>query len=557
MQAFFTLVSPYLYEGTFKSRLIMFCLLSLSILGLGQFIYAMGGTHMPYVHMMYIPLIVSGFWLGISAGLFFASAAGFILGPYMPLDVIQNSEQSTQGWLIRLFFFALVALLTGMASQVTRAYLNELKRRYLIDFNAKCRNYKGLEARYEQKDFPGHLRGIVALKLRQATDVEKMLGIDILNSVMGETKKRLKNMVGEGVIIGRVSSDTFALCIEDDRSIRAFSNQLVLHLDKTFQFQKIPFFIEMYIGYVVNTATTEKDSDIPFKGMLKSALIAADAGLETRVDVTEYDESSHHISERNIYILHELRQALTEDKLNLNYQPIISLKTGEVSGVEALARWSHPTLGMIPPLEFTQVAEQTQLINPYTKWLMEKSMGQLALWRKSGIEVDLSLNFSMKNFEDPSVVQEIFDFLDKFNIPPEHLQVEVTETAISRNIKKASDILYSIRERGIKIAIDDFGTGQSSLCYLFELPVDVLKIDQSFIKCMLENSAADAIIRASITMGHEMNLKVVAEGIETQEQLDHLKKLGCDFGQGYFISRPMPLELATSWLETKRARKSI
>ena len=553
MQAFFNLVSPYLYEGNFKSKIIMFCLLSLSILGLGQLVYTMGGTYMPYVHMMYVPLIIAGFWLGISAGLFLSISAGFILGPYMPMDVAQNIAQTSEAWLIRLFFFSLVTLLTGMGGQVTRAYLADLKRRYLIDFDVKCRNYKGLEARYNDSEFAGQLRGVIVLKLRQATDVEKTLGVDILNAVMGETKSRLKDMVGDGVIIGRVSSDTFALCIEDDRSIRAFTNQLVLHLDKTFHFHNIPFLIEMYIGYVVNTLPSIKRADLPFKDMLKSALIAADAGLEARVDVTEYDESTHKVSDRNIYILHELKQALIEDKLTLNYQPIISLKTGEVLGMEALARWSHPTLGMVSPLEFTGVAEQTQLINPYTKWLLQKSMGHQSQWRKSGSDVNLSLNFSMKNFEDPSVVQEIFDFLDTFHIPPESLQVEVTETAISKNIKKAADILYSIRERGVKIAIDDFGTGQSSLRYLFELPVDVIKIDQSFTRCMLENSAADAIIRAAITMGHEMNLKVIAEGIEAKEQLEHLQKIGCDFGQGYYISRPMPVELASSWLEAHKA----
>ena len=132
------------------------------------------------------------------------------------------------------------------------------------------------------------------------------------------------------------------------------------------------------------------------------------------------------------------------------------------------------------------------------------------------------------------------------------LEVEVTETAIARNISKAADILHSLRERGIKIAIDDFGTGQSSLNYLFELPLDVLKIDQVFVRSMLDNSAAEAIIRSAIMMGHEMNLKVIAEGIETQEHLNHLKKLGCDYGQGYYISRPMPVELATSWLDAKR-----
>jgi len=159
----------------------------------------------------------------------------------------------------------------------------------------------------------------------------------------------------------------------------------------------------------------------------------------------------------------------------------------------------------------------------------------------------------MKNFEDPTVVEKIFQFLKTYDIPPERLEIEITETAIAKNIGKAADLLHSLRERGIKIAIDDFGMGQSSLNYLFELPVDILKIDQVFVRSMLDNSAAEAIIRSSITMAHEMNVKIIAEGIENQEQFDHLKKIGCDYGQGYHISRPMPVELVTSWLEAKRA----
>lgn len=550
MKSFFLMVSPYLYEGGLKSKVFTFISLAfLSVLG-GQLVYATGGTYLPYVHLLYVPIIIAGFWLGIFTGILFAIGIGLMVGPFMPLNVAQDIAQSTPEWVLRSVFFVMIALLSGMGSQITRAYLVVLKRRYLTDFETKMPNYKGLEALYKDAERFAMLTGVVVIKMRQVKEVEKAFGLETMSYVAVKTKERLKELLPQEAIMGRVSNDAFAVCLENKEDPIKVAQHLSQHLERTYKFDKIPFLIEMYFGTMPHVKG-EYDS---FRTLVKKALVAADHGLQTSQEVCAYNEETQDFSERNIYILHELREAIEQDQLSLNYQPIISLAKDEVVGVEALARWGHPTLGMVSPLEFTRIAEQTQLINPYTKWLLKKSLSQLAKWRKEGLNFVLSLNFSMKNFEDPTVVQEIFHYLEEYKIPPQMLEVEVTETAIARNIGKAADILQSLREKGIKVAIDDFGTGQSSLNYLFELPVDALKIDQVFIRSMLDNSAAEAIIRSAIMMGHEMNLKVIAEGIETKEQLLHLKKLGCDYGQGYYISRPMPVELATTWLDAKRTQ---
>ncbi len=548
MIAFFHWVTPYLYEGSFKTKLVMFLsLIGVTIL-LSQLVYYAGGTHLPYVHLLYVPVIIAGFWLGIAAGIAFAIFAGLLLGPFMPLDVANDIPQIMTDWALRMAFFSLIALLTGMGAQVTRAYLKDLKRRYRTDYETKLRNYKGLEDHYKKPENFKNLAGIVVVKMRQVNDVEKAFGLETMTHVALKTKEHLKELLPEGTMLGRISNDTFAICLDQKEEALKTAHHLGQHLTRTYKFEKIPFLIEVYFG----AATQTKSKPDSFKALVKKALIAADHGLQHNLEVCAYNEETQDFSERNVYILHELREAINQDQLSLNYQPIISLNKGEIVGMEALARWGHPEMGIISPLEFTRVAEQTQLINPYTKWLLKKSLSQLSEWRKNNLDFILSLNFSMKNFEDPTVVQEIFRFLEEYQIPPQMLEVEVTESAIAHNINKTADILHSLRERGIKIAIDDFGTGQSSLNYLFELPVDVLKIDQVFTRAMLDNSAAEAIIRSAIMMGHEMNLKVIAEGIETQGQLNHLKKLGCDYGQGYYISRPMPVELATSWLDAKR-----
>jgi EAL domain-containing protein (putative c-di-GMP-specific phosphodiesterase class I) len=231
--------------------------------------------------------------------------------------------------------------------------------------------------------------------------------------------------------------------------------------------------------------------------------------------------------------------------------------TGHVMGMEALARWSHPQMGMISPLVFTSIAEKTLLINPYTSWLIRRSLSQLAKWRDAGCAVTLCLNFSMKNFQDPALLDEFFKLMKEYDLPPELLEIEITESALSADIAAVADVLRSLQDRRVRLAIDDFGTGLSSLNYLFELPVDVLKIDKIFVQSMIDNSAAEAIVRSAVTLGHELNLKVIAEGVETEEQLILLKKIGCDMGQGYYFARPMPEELATAWLESKHQKSLL
>lgn len=307
----------------------------------------------------------------------------------------------------------------------------------------------------------------------------------------------------------------------------------------------VPIFCEIFYG------VAKKDAEDDLNAQVRKASAAVDRSVITNEMHQDYDSALDDKAERNIFMLRELRQAIAQESLSLHYQPIMDIKTETVVGVEALARWNHPELGAISPLEFTGLAEKSMLINPYTKWLIRKALGQLAVWREQDFDIMMSLNFSMKNFQDPTVIEELFKQLNHFNIPPESIEVEVTETEIATNIQQTADILKTLQDRKIKIAVDDFGTGQSALSYLFELPVNYLKIDKVFIQAMINNSAAEAIVRSAILLGHELNLKIIAEGIETEEQFKILKKIGCDYAQGYLIAKPMAPEMLNSWFETK------
>lgn len=247
-----------------------------------------------------------------------------------------------------------------------------------------------------------------------------------------------------------------------------------------------------------------------------------------------------------------LREALDNDRLELFYHPLISLGTGEAIGFEALVRWNHPDFGIVMPDRFVGLAERENLINPLTDRVLELAAGQIATWRKAGIEPFVSVNVSAAN-----IVAELPDQLDRLcirhDIPPRSLRLELTESAVMGNQALMLEILTRVRIKGFLLAIDDFGTGYSSLVQLHRLPFSELKIDQSFVREMSTSEEARLIVGAIIGLGHSLNQEVIAEGIETEDVMQRLIALGCKTGQGYLFSRPMPASKVPDWLVNSRS----
>jgi len=242
-----------------------------------------------------------------------------------------------------------------------------------------------------------------------------------------------------------------------------------------------------------------------------------------------------------------LREAIESDRLELFYQPLVTLSTGEIIGFEGLARWRHPEFGIIPPDRFIPLAERENLINPLTDRVLELAVAQLATWQRLGIDVFVSVNISAAN-----IVAGLPDHLARLcarhAIPPRLLRLELTETAAMGNHALMLEILTRIRLKGFQLAIDDFGTGYSSLVQLHRLPFSELKIDQSFVREMASSEEANLIVGAIVNLAHSLHLELIAEGIETEELMDRLIRMGCETGQGYFFSRPMPAIDVPAWL---------
>ena len=255
-----------------------------------------------------------------------------------------------------------------------------------------------------------------------------------------------------------------------------------------------------------------------------------------------YSSSINYRTIERVIFENRLRQAVERGELLVYYQPQQNLKTGRITGVEALVRWNHPDLGILTPMQFIPLAEEIGLIIPIDQWVMETACRQVKAWEKAGYSLFITANLSARQFQQPGFARTISKILQDVDLAPESLGLEITETLAMQDTELTARNLETLRRMGVKMLIDDFGTGYSSLSYLKKLPIHKLKIDKSFITALARDQDYQAIINAIIAMAHILKLKVVAEGVETEDQVSFLKSRDCDEMQGYLSSRPVPAE---------------
>jgi len=244
-----------------------------------------------------------------------------------------------------------------------------------------------------------------------------------------------------------------------------------------------------------------------------------------------------------------LRHALARKELLLHYQPRVDLETGQITGVEALLRWQYPDLGLVSPSQFVPLAEETGLIIPIGEWVLRTACAQNKLWQSMGLSpVRVSVNLSARQFEQRNLVETIGRVIKETELDPNYLELELTEGLVMKNPETTIATLRSLHEMGIQISIDDFGTGYSSLSYLKRFPIHALKIDQSFVRDIITDPDGTVIVTAIILLAHSLKLKVIAEGVETKDQLDYVRSLKCHEIQGYLFSKPLPAEEMTRLL---------
>ncbi len=537
-------------EGIIKYFFISFIIV---LLILGYIIVeATGGTALAYLHILYIPIILAGLMFSIQGGILAGIIAGIFMGPVMPLHPYEMT-QPFSSWSFRLLMFSLIGALAGVGSSIFRAYIQELERKQITDSLTGLPNLNGLRQAFSNyAKVTAKSLIVIVIEPRRMNEIDRAMGEERTDELIIQVAENLKKAVDAFGVLGRLQSNRFAILVPEEKNVEIVIENCEALSQETYHIGNIPLFVEMLFG-ISRYPLDERD----LNNLIRMASVAINMNRDQVQRISYFDKNKSDSSERNLLILHQLKSAIENKSLFMEYQPKVYLQTDTVMGFEALTRWHDPLLGSISPEDFIPLTEETLLINSFTKWVLEESLQQMDAWNKAGMLVPISINFSMKNLQELSIIEMLAQLLEMYKIPPHLLEVEVTETAVASNIATTIKALKSLREVGTRITVDDFGTGQASQQYLFELPINVIKIDKMFVQSISHNPAAAAIVKNAISLAHDLNLEVVAEGVETHNQHNLLKEWGCDIGQGYLFGRSMKSKEATEWLKKMLTQASI
>ncbi len=390
---------------------------------------------------------------------------------------------------------------------------------------------------------------LVMMDLNHFREINDTFGHQFGDLILREVGKRLSCILGPTATVASTDGDEFVVFLPgaDEEKTREAVTAICSIFEQPFLIQEFPMYVEAAIGIALScTHTTD------FLPLLRQADVAMYIAKSKRKAYVFYHPDLDPYTPRRLNILGALRTAIAAGELTLFYQPQVDLQTGITHSVEALVRWNHPEYGRMPPDQFIPLAEQTGLIKPLTLWVLEAAIQQCVNWLQRGIQLSVSANLSAWDLRENDLPDRIAALLEQYGLPARYLCVEVTESAVITEIEHAVEILKRICAMGIKVAVDDFGTGYSSLAYLKHLPIHELKIDRLFVKEMFHNPIDATIVQSTVTLGRNLGLRVVAEGVEDLETANQLAEYGCDIGQGYYWSPPIPSRDLEHWLEETR-----
>jgi diguanylate cyclase (GGDEF)-like protein len=407
--------------------------------------------------------------------------------------------------------------------------------------------------------FFNHLRSAISRAERRSRSLAVLM-IDLdrfkeLNDTLGhyagdlllkQLGPRLKELVRGHESLARLGGDEFALLLPDAQAAEQVARRIRRVLDEPFVINDITVQIEASTGIALYPDHAS-DAD----GLLQRADVAMYQAKEEHCDYRLYDPSRDKHSRERLTTIAELRGAIEAGELVLHYQPKSEIATSEVVGVEALVRWMHPARGLIPPDHFIPLAEKTAVMRPLTLFVLEEAIRQCAQWLRGGYELVMSVNVAATNLLDERFTEDVERLLQRFDLPPHYLQLELTENTLMNDPVRAMEVVDALSTLGVEVSLDDFGTGFSSLAYLKQLRVGELKIDRSFVMNMGSDPSDAAIVRSVVDLGKSLGMRVVAEGVEDTGSLAELATLGCDLAQGFWLSRPLPAKELASWLDAR------
>ncbi|MDQ1436832.1 MAG: hypothetical protein QOK43_461 [Acidimicrobiaceae bacterium] len=455
--------------------------------------------------------------------------------------VVVCSERSL--WMVPLFALPMAAVYTSASialekHQALHDALTDLPNRRLFRDRV---NQAVVNARRANRPV-----AVMIIDLDRFKEVNDTLGHHIGDILLQLVATRLQSTLREGDTIARLGGDEFAVLlpmVSGAVAAAGVAEKLVQALEAPFTIRSWAFDIDASIGIAVSPEHGDTVDTL-----MQRADVAMYLAKENRTGLELYSAERDRHSPRRLALLSDLRRALDDDTLRLHYQPKADMRTGGIRGVEALLRWTHTEHGPIPPDEFIPLAEHTGLIRPLTLYVLDQALAQCRIWNDTGVPIGVAVNLSVRNLYDPSFADEVAALLDRHGVPAGRLELEITESVIMADPMRAMAVLARLSDLGVGLSLDDFGVGYSSLAYLKRLPVTEIKIDKSFVMNISNDESDAMIVRSTIGLARSLGMRVVAEGVESEETWARLVSLGCDIAQGYYLCRPKPAEEITPWL---------
>ncbi|MDZ7803967.1 putative bifunctional diguanylate cyclase/phosphodiesterase [Thiohalophilus sp.] len=386
---------------------------------------------------------------------------------------------------------------------------------------------------------------VLMMDLNQFKEVNDSMGHQAGDRLIQHVATRIKKVLRVTDTFVRLGGDEFAVLLPgaNDKTAEVVAQNIVRFMQDPFRIDRR----QIPIGISIGLACYPEDG--PSADMLiQHADVAMYMAKESGSGYAFYDASEDQYTTQRLSMLCNLRDAMDNRQITLHYQPIIDMQHKKVWGVEALARWQHPELGLVMPDEFIPLAVQSNLMRPLSQYILRTALQQMAEWQKEGLDLRMSVNLSIHDIQDALLPEKLRELIERYRINPARLMLEITENSVMTDSHGMRVVIEQLHEMGVSLAIDDFGTGYSSLAYLKQIPADEIKIDKSFVRDMSRDDNDAVIVRTTIDLAHNMGRRVIAEGVEAQDAYELLEILRCDLAQGYYICRPVSVAEFRRWL---------
>jgi len=459
---------------------------------------------------------------------------------------------------LQLVLLTLYVSLFPLLRQVTRrlrGQVEQIEKLALYDALTGLANRRLFHDRLEQAFLHAERNGtgfaLMLLDLDRFKEINDTLGHQTGDAVLEHLATRLRDVARASDTVARLGGDEFALVLEgaqDSAGALFVAERIRRALDEPFVVDDMTLQLETSVGIAI--APRHGDDA---EQLLKRADIALYASKESHQPVVYASEHDQHSAD-GLGLVAQIRNAIENGELIVHYQPEIDLATGETKRVEALVRWNHPERGLLLPDSFIPLARQSALVRPITRYVLDAALGQCRAWQDLGIDVGVAVNLAGRDLGDAQLEEEVSDALRRWKIDPELLELEIPESAIVTDRDRIHKMVARLSDRGLRVAVDDFGSGYASISHLKRLPVDVLKIDESFVQNVGTDDADDAIVRSTIDLAHSLGIAVVAEGVESEDVLQRLRAFGCDLAQGFCLAPPAPSADVTEWLLGRKSQ---